>query len=87
MPKYDFGSINPVIVSPVNSQIYRDNEKERNKLQDNLHVLKIQKEEQEKVLNDYGRPRGLWGGLAVLIYACIVGIAYPSVTTLFIKYL
>ncbi|MFB5284535.1 hypothetical protein [Peribacillus sp. Hz7] len=33
---------------------------------------------QMKILNDYGKPKWVWTGLFVLIYACIVGIIYPS---------
>lgn len=65
-------------VSKVPIQIYRDRIKERNNLQDEVQILTGIKEEQEKILKDYGKVSGLWGGLAVLIYACIVGIAIPS---------
>jgi hypothetical protein len=65
-------------VSPVTSQIYRDRVKERDKLEDEIQILTGMKEEQEKILRDYGKVSGLWGGLAVLIYACIVGITIPS---------
>lgn len=68
----------PPVMNVVSQQKYRDKENERDKLQDELHILDMQKEEQIKILNDYGKPKGLWSGLAVLIYACIVGIGYPS---------
>lgn len=74
-------AINPSLlnsVSPVTSQIYRDRIKERNGLEDEVQILNGMKEEQEKILSDYGNISGLWSGLAVLIYACIVGIAIPS---------
>ncbi|WP_077305726.1 hypothetical protein [Terribacillus halophilus] len=64
--------------NPVNQQIYRDKIKQLNNLENELTILKLRREEQTKILNDYGKPTGLWGGLWVLIYACIVGIAYPS---------
>jgi hypothetical protein len=69
-------------VSPVTTQAMmqrrRDMENERNRLEDDIRILELQKQEQEKILGDYGKPKGLWGGLLVLIYSCIVGIAYPS---------
>lgn len=58
---------------------YKDKKKERGRLIDDIRVLELQKEEQKKILGDYGKPRWVWGGLAVLIYACIVGIIYPSI--------
>ncbi|MGP9038101.1 hypothetical protein ACT1WM_16475 [Bacillus stercoris] len=58
---------------------YNDKKKERDRLYDDIRVLELQIEEQRKILNDYGKPRGVWGGFAVLVYACIVGIIYPSV--------
>ncbi|MCY8973997.1 hypothetical protein [Bacillus atrophaeus] len=57
---------------------YRDKSKERDRLDDDTRVLELQIEEQRKILNDYGKPHGVWGGFAVLVYACIVGIIYPS---------
>lgn len=76
--------INPkVLVSPIvnqtNTLAYRERVKDRNNLRDDVHVLEIQLKEQEKILGDYGKPKGLWGGLLVLIYACAVGIAYPTI--------
>lgn len=57
---------------------YRDKSKERDRLDADIRVLELQIEEQRKILNDYGKPHGVWGGFAVLVYACIVGIIYPS---------
>ncbi|MED4827347.1 hypothetical protein [Bacillus atrophaeus] len=57
---------------------YRDKKREHDRLYDDIRVLELQIEEQRKILNDYGKPRGVWGGFAVLVYACIVGIIYPS---------
>lgn len=61
-----------------NAQIYRDRIKNRDQLRDEVKFLTISKNEQQKILDDYNKTSGLWSGLAVLIYACIVGIAYPS---------
>lgn len=61
-----------------NIRAYREKKRDRNRLKDELTVLRIQKEDQKKILLDYGKPKGLWWGLAVLFYACLVGIAYPS---------
>lgn len=65
--------------SVFSQQMLRDRINERNTLRNEVQTLNIRKNEQEKILSDYGKPSGLWGGLLVLIYSCIVGIAYPSV--------
>lgn len=65
--------------SVFSQQMLRDRINERNTLRNEVQTLIIRKNEQEKILGDYGKPSGLWGGLWVLIYSCIVGIAYPSV--------
>lgn len=57
---------------------YKDSKKERDRLLDDIRVLELQKDEQRKILADYGKPRWVWSGLCVLIYACCVGIIYPS---------
>lgn len=60
-------------------QMYQDQIKERNSLQGEVQIISGMKKEQEKILKDYGKVSGLWSGLAVLIYACIVGIVIPSI--------
>ena len=74
--------IDPKIISPhvsvYNAQIYRDRIKNRDQLRSEVEFLTIRKNEQQKILDDYKKTSGLWSGLAVLVYACIVGIAYPS---------
>ncbi|MGG0464552.1 hypothetical protein [Priestia aryabhattai] len=60
-------------------QNYKDKVRERDNLRDELRFLKMQKNEQNKILQDYVKPKGLWGGLIVLVYACIVGIVFPSI--------
>lgn len=57
---------------------YKDTQKELDRLIDDIRVLELQLGEQMKILNDYGKPKWVWSGLFVLIYACIVGIVYPS---------
>lgn len=68
--------INKSNISPIN-QYYKDQVKIKEQLETELAVLRLQKEEQEKVLSEYGSPNGIWSGILVLIYSGIVGIAYP----------
>ncbi|MEK4626558.1 hypothetical protein MKY06_30135 [Priestia sp. FSL P4-0332] len=75
---YTFGAGLNTLPDVTAAQSYKDKVKERNNLQDELRFLKMQKTEQNKILQDYVKPKGLWGGLIVLVYACIVGIVYPS---------
>jgi len=65
-------------LSKVPMQIHRDRVKERNKLEDEVQIITGIKKEHEKILRSYGNVSGLWSGLAVLIYACVVGIVIPS---------
>ncbi|SIT00446.1 hypothetical protein [Salimicrobium salexigens] len=74
LPSFDL----PSFKSAGEIQRYNNMVKERDELDDDLRALRVQEKEQQKILNDYGTPRGMWGGLGVLVYACIVGIAYPS---------
>ncbi|GMA64214.1 hypothetical protein NZD89_02515 [Alicyclobacillus fastidiosus] len=67
------------VISNARIQTYREKVKERDRLRDEVHILKMQKDGQIKILGDYGKPIGLWSGLFVLIYSCIVGIGYPSI--------
>lgn len=60
------------------SIINRDRINEKNNLKDEIQILSGLKDEQMKILRDYGKISGLWSGLLVLIYACIVGIVIPS---------
>lgn len=79
IPHFTPPSLNLSTVKPAGEyQRYRDMVKERDQLADDLGALRAQKKEQKKILDDYGTPHGMWAGLGVLIYACIVGIAYPS---------
>lgn len=67
----------PTVV-PVNHQAYRDKEKNRDTLKDEVTILTLQLGERQKILDDYAKPRGFWGGIIVLIYASLVGVAYPT---------
>lgn len=67
----------PTVV-PVSHQAYRDKEKNRDTLKDEVTILTLQLGEQQKILDDYAKPRGFWGGIIVLIYASLVGVAYPT---------
>jgi hypothetical protein len=53
-------------------------EKELGQLESELTILNAQKEEQERILHDYGKPRYVMSGLMVLAYAAVVGMIYPS---------
>ncbi|QOS88746.1 hypothetical protein [Peribacillus sp. JNUCC41] len=57
---------------------YKDTKKERDRLIDDIRVLDLQLEDNLKIYNDYGKPKWVWSGLLILVYACIVGIVYPS---------
>src|SRR5699024_9027209 len=63
-------------VRPVN-HYYHEQVKVKEQLEKELIVLELQKTEQDKILDEYGKPNGIWSGLIVLIYSSIVGIAYP----------
>jgi hypothetical protein len=66
------------LINHANVQEYREKKRDRDRLKDDITVLILQKDEQNKILYHYGKPKGMWWGLFVLFYACIVGIAYPS---------
>jgi len=68
----------PKLGSSVTAQIHHDRIKERNNLENEVRILAGIKKEQGKILKDYSKVSGLWEGLAVLIYACVAGIAIPS---------
>lgn len=77
-PAYSFGSIKFKPIVPIINSKYKDTVKELDRLIDDIRVLELQLEEQKKILNDYGKPKWVWSGLFVLVYACGVGIVYPS---------
>lgn len=58
-------------------QVYQQKKRDRDTYKNEISYLKRQKIEQKKILEDFGKPHGMWGGLAVLVYASIVGIGYP----------
>ncbi len=59
------------------AQAYQQKKRDRDTYNNEISYLKQQKLEQQKILDDFGKPHGMWSGLAVLIYASIVGIGYP----------
>lgn len=59
------------------AQAYQQKKRDRDMYNNEISHLKQQKFEQQKILEDFGKPHGMWSGLAVLIYASIVGIGYP----------
>ncbi|OLN21270.1 hypothetical protein BTO30_15925 [Domibacillus antri] len=63
---------------PDSIQAYREKRKNRDMLRDEVTILSLQLEEQQKILEDYAKPSGFYGGLLVLFYASIVGVAYPT---------
>ena len=83
-PSMPFSSIHsisnfkmPSIPNIAEQQRYNDQVKDKERLEYEIKFLETQYNEQQKVLIDYGRPNGIWGGMFVLIYSCVVGIAYP----------
>src|SRR5699024_2133711 len=58
-------------------QAYQHKKRNRDTYNNEIRYLKQQKLEQQKILEDFGKPHGMWSGLAVLVYASIVGIGYP----------
>jgi len=57
---------------------YKDSKREKERIENEVTILELQKKEQIKMLDDYGQPKWIWSGLFVLIYASIVSIIYPS---------
>ena len=70
----DFNNFKPIL----SSQEYKANVSKVKALEDDIKVLKALRSAEDDMLNGYGKISGLWGGLAVLIYACVVGIIIPS---------
>lgn len=71
---YSLQNIKPII----QSQEYRSKVNKINNLEDDIKVLSALRKVEEDMLKGYGEVSGLWSGLLVLIYACIVGIIAPS---------
>lgn len=59
------------------AQAYQQKKRDRDTYKNEISYLKQQMLEQQKILEDFGKPHGMWSGLAVLVYASIVGIGYP----------
>lgn len=57
---------------------YNEKKKELGQLEAERTILLAQKEEQERILQDFGKPKYVMSGLLVLAYASIVGMIYPS---------
>lgn len=80
-PYYDMVSSFPNIgnfKSILSSQEYESNVRKMINLEDDIKVLEALRNAEEDMLKGYGKISGLWSGLAILIYACIVGIIIPS---------
>ncbi len=56
---------------------YREQRSERDRLNGEISLLTKQIEVQMSTLSTYGKPDGLWLGLLVIMYACIVSIVWP----------
>lgn len=65
------------IEAQTEAQAYQQKIRDRDTYRNELSYLIQQRTEQTKILEDYGKPSGMWGGLIVLVYASIVGIGYP----------
>lgn len=78
---YDIDVPPPIFSNPIKThtaaQLYQQKSRDRDTYRNELNYLRQQENEQKTVLEDYGKPHGMWGGLIVLIYASIVGVAYP----------
>ncbi|ACB86071.1 hypothetical protein Nther_2508 [Natranaerobius thermophilus JW/NM-WN-LF] len=70
----DIGYFKPIL----SSQEYNANVRKVKQLEEDIKVLEALMNAEQDMLMGYGKISGLWGGLAVLIYACIVGIIIPS---------
>ena len=70
--------VNPARLQ-VSLQSYEQKRRDRDTYKKELAFLIRQEEEQKKILEDYGKPHGMWGGLIVLVFASIVGIVYPVI--------
>ncbi|MFC5734325.1 hypothetical protein [Cytobacillus gottheilii] len=77
LPKYDSLDVDFASLTPNHNYGYYV--KEHEKIEDEIKVLELQKKAQQDLLNNFGKPAWIWSGIAVLIYASIVGIVYPSV--------
>jgi hypothetical protein len=70
----DISNFKPIL----SSQEYNVKVRKVKNLEDDIKVLNALRDAEEDMLKGYGKISGLWGGLAVLIYACIAGIIIPS---------
>ncbi|WP_155972794.1 hypothetical protein [Paenibacillus sp. Leaf72] len=62
---------------PTNGNEYRAKILERDRLDGEIKNIEYQIAVQKKSLVTYGKPDGLWLGLLVIVYACIVGVIWP----------
>ena len=70
----DIGNFKPIL----STQEYKAKVSKVKLLEDDIKVLKALRSAEVDMLEGYGKISGLWGGLAVLIYACIAGMIIPS---------
>lgn len=68
-----FNNFKPIL----STQEYEANVRKVKALEDDIMVLKALRSAEDDMINGYGKISGLWGGLAALIYACVVGIIIP----------
>lgn len=67
------------IPTPKIDKEYQEKEKMVSQFETELTILSAQKEEQKRILEDFGKPKYVTSGLIVLAYAAAVGIIYPSI--------
>ena len=80
LPDMDFDILPPPlynIKAQSDMQAYQQKRRDRDTYNNEISNLKQQKLAQQKILEKFGKPHGMWSGLAVLVYASIVGIGYP----------
>ncbi|MCD5324763.1 MULTISPECIES: hypothetical protein [Pontibacillus] len=66
-----------VIMPNSATEDYKQKANNKANMEYELKVLRLRRDEQKKLLGEFGKPKGLWMGLLVLVYACAVGVAYP----------
>ncbi|SFF45692.1 hypothetical protein SAMN04487969_1424 [Paenibacillus algorifonticola] len=72
-----FSTMNNSIKNITNGKEYRAKRLERDRLDGEIQNIEYQIDIQKKSLATYGKPDGLWLGLLVIVYACIVGVIWP----------
>jgi hypothetical protein len=69
--------ISTATVPSYSIQYYRQQKTERDRLDGEIALLKKQIEVQRATLQAYGKPDGVWSGLFVIMYSCLVSVVWP----------